>query len=242
MDDLEYIDDYFSAQPVPERTREFEERLAADPQFAGEVVFYLNAREAAKEAGREERKKRFAEIFREMDTGAQVKPRFKLWPYLAAAAVFAGVLFGWYLFIQPPAAQKLSARYISDNFQNLGITMSNEPDSLQAALQLFNEGKLTGALRRFEAIMRLDGSGFTAQKYAGITCLRLGQYDKALTYFKQLERHTELHGNPGKFYQAVTYLRRNQAGDLGPAKELLLQVVNQNLEGKETAQTWLKQL
>ena len=49
-----------------------------------------------------------------------------------------------------------------------------------------------------------------------------------------------LFANAGKFYHALTLLKRNQGGDKQQAKLLLEQVVQNDLEGKATAQDWLE--
>ena len=74
-----------------------------------------------------------------------------------------------------------------------------------------------------------------AKKYAGIVSLRLGKYDKAINYFLQLENFPRLHANPEKFYRALTLLKRNLGDDKKEAKKLLEQVVENDLEGKESA-------
>ena len=73
----------------------------------------------------------------------------------------------------------------------------------------------------------------------GIVYLRLANYDKAFLYFQQLENYP-LYSNPAIFYQALTLMKRNGPGDKQNAKQLLQQVVKDNLEGKAVAQQWLK--
>jgi tetratricopeptide (TPR) repeat protein len=79
----------------------------------------------------------------------------------------------------------------------------------------------------------------SAKKYAGIVYLRLSNYDKALAYFQDLEKYTSLYANPAIFYHALTLMKRNQPGDKQTAKQLLQQVVQNNLEGKGNAKQWL---
>ena len=79
-----------------------------------------------------------------------------------------------------------------------------------------------------------------AKKYAGIVSLRLNNYDKALEYFTMLATDTGLYSNPGKFYKAITLLKRNKDGDKEAAKLLLEEVRDENLEGKNEAEEWLE--
>ena len=163
------------------------------------------------------------------------------WPYIASAAIIIGILAGVYLVVQSPSPVKLADRYIKQNFQTLGVTMSGVQDSVQTALRFYNEGKLIQALEHFEAIIRSNPADFTSIKYAGIVLLQLEQYDKAIFYFNKLEQNPGLYANPGKFYHALALMKRNKPGDQTVANDLLQKVVELNLEGKETAQRWIRQ-
>ncbi len=240
---LEYIDHYFQGAQRPEEITEFERRISEDPAFAGEVAFYLSVKQALKEELAENKKSRFKEIYARTDPDSflqKEKPVRRLWPYMAAAAMVAGLIICWYLFIKPASPQQLAENYISQNFETLGVTMSNREDELQKGLRYYNEGHLKEALQQFEKLITLDSADFAAKKYAGITSLRLQQYDKAIYYFKLLKDQPGLYANPGAFLQATTLLKRNLPGDKQTAKQLLEVVVQQDLEGRETAAQWLK--
>jgi tetratricopeptide (TPR) repeat protein len=133
----------------------------------------------------------------------------------------------------------MADKYIKDSFQTLRVKMGTSQDSLQNAVQLYNEGQLTSSAEIFEDIAQRDSSNTKAITNAGIAYLRLGNYDKALVYFQQLEKYTSLYINPGKFLHALTLLKRNQPGDKQQARQLLQQVVDNDLEEKETAKQWL---
>jgi tetratricopeptide (TPR) repeat protein len=163
-----------------------------------------------------------------------------MWSYAAAAAVVAGLILSWQLFIRPAPLQQLARDYIKENYHTIGVTMGGQDDEIQKGLQLYNTGNLPQALPYFEKLVNLDHADFTAVKYAGITSLRLQQYDKALHYFKLLSEQPGLYANPGIFLQAITLLKRNLPADKQTARKLLVQVVENDLEGKETAEQWLK--
>ena len=120
--------------------------------------------------------------------------------------------------------------------------MSGKSDSIQTGLRLYNEGKFAEALTQFENIIKSDTSIFLAKKYAGIAALRLKEYKKALYYFEELEIYNGLYANPALILQAVTLMERNQPGDAAKAKTLLQRIVDEDLEGKEFAQEWLKKM
>jgi tetratricopeptide (TPR) repeat protein len=243
----EYIEAYFSGALSPEQRKEFEKRIEMDKNFAEEVAFYLSTKQILKEEVIREKKEWFRQL---ADQGtalsydkkpAQVR---KMWVYrMAAAAVFIGIIFlSFYLFLQKPASPtQMADKYIKSKFDTLPVTMGVVKDSIQEGLDLYNKGQYTIALQQFESIVQRDTSNYLPKEYAGIVYLRLGNYDKALGYFRQVEKYS-LESNPGIFYQALTLLKRNHPGDKQRAQKLLQQVVDNDLEGKETAQQWLKKL
>jgi tetratricopeptide (TPR) repeat protein len=245
QNNLEYIDEYFQGIPVPGATTEFEKRVTEDPEFANDVAFYLASKQAIKQQSADQKKSRFKDIYALNTPGAIMpKPNLirTLWPYMAVAAMVTGFVICWHIFIKPPSTQQLAQNYITENLGKLGVSMSSSKDELQRGLSFYNEGKLKQALQIFEKMIILDSNNFTAKKYAGITSLRLQQYDKAIHYFKLLEDQPNLYANPGAFLQATTLLKRNLPGDKQNAIELLNQVVQKDLEGKETAELWLKKM
>jgi tetratricopeptide (TPR) repeat protein len=245
LDNLEYIETYFNEELSMERKKEFEQRIITDPMFAEEVAFYLSSKQVAAAEMRREREK-FKEIYQQHKQDNRInrsQPSLlrKLLPWAAVAAILAGIIFGWNTWFKPVSPNMLADKYMQENFQTLSVKMSSKQDSLQTGLGLYNEGRLEEALKQFENILLKDTSSVDAKKYAGIVSLRLGQYDKAINYFSQVE-NTRLYANPGKFYHALTLMKRNYTDDKQKAKLLLNQVVQNNLEEKETAKYWLRKL
>ena len=239
MGNADYIESYFNNDLPAAGKEQFEQKIITDSAFAEEVAFYYSAWQTAKNELAEEKKKRFAEIYQQNISVQKPGITIKLWKYAAAAAVVAGIIFGSYLYIKPVSPQQLANQYIQQHLQSLSVTMSSQGNSIQDGLNLYNEGKLPQALQQFEKIISGDTSNFNAKKYAGIVSLEMKQYDKALTYFTQLENYPNRYSNPGKLLKAITLMERNSAGDAEQAKALLHQVMQNNLEGKETAQEWL---
>ncbi len=243
MDNLEYIESYFKGDLSAQDKIKFEQKIVEEKDFAEEVSFYLSIRKVSAEELSAERE-RFREIYQQYKVNNEVIPKQpvllrKMWQWAAAAAVLAGLIFGWYAWLRPVDPAALADKYIDDNFQELSVTMSSRLDSLQTALDLYNKGKQDQSLKILESLALQDSIAAEAKKYAGIVCLQMEQYDKAINYFSQLSSYS-LYSNPGKFYQALTLLKRNQPGDKQQAKLLLEQVVQNDLDGKETAQEWLK--
>ncbi len=244
MEDYQkYIDAYFNQTLSAEEARQFEQRIMEDKNFAEEVAFYLSAKQVLKEEIMAEKKKRFRELV-ELNSSPlrkrQIAPVRKLWVYAAAAVVITCIFLGGYiLFVKPTSPSQMAKQYIEKNLENLPVTMSTEKDSLQDGLRLYNENQLDSSLKLFESLIRRDTANISAKKYAGIVYLRLGNYDKALAYFQELEKYTSLYSNPATFYHALTLMKRNQPGDKQQARQLLQQVAEQHLEYEETAQQWL---
>ena len=244
MQDLQYIDDYFKGVLPKEETGRFEQRILSEPPFAEAVSFYCMAMQATKEQLASQKKEHFRELYRKYTPpAAAAKPSLvrRLWPYTAIAAVLAALLIGWYVWMKPVSPQQLADTYINKELASFGVSMGNRQDSLQTGIQLHNDGKDTEALQQFEHMLAGNANDFTALKYAGIVSLRLGLYDKALRYFRQLEQYPGLYSNPGKFYYALTLMKRNGPGDKDQARQLLQQIAQSNdPEEKQQAQQWLK--
>ncbi len=240
MDNLDYIDSYFKNELPPEGARQFGNKIESDPAFAEEVAFYLTALESSGENAEAGKRQRFRELYQQKTAARSRGTVRKLVYYVAAAAVFTGVVLGIYQFENPGSGRQLADRYIRDHLTTLGVKMGGQKNSLQTGLQLYNEGKLAEAQAQFERMIKSDTADFTAKKNAGIVSLRLREYDKALRYFEQLETYSTLYSNPALFYQALTLMERNRAGDSDKAKQLLQKVARDGLDGKESAQAWLK--
>jgi tetratricopeptide (TPR) repeat protein len=241
MDNLDYIENYFTNSPGPSEVSEFENKIGSDPDFAEEVAFYLSALQVSRESAREEKKKYFKELYRKRRVTVLVPIR-KLIYFVAAAAIVTGILIGVYISIKPVSPKQLADTYIKENLMTQGVTMSGERNPLQTAIGLYNDGKTNEALLAFENIIRSDSSDFNAKKFAGLSALRLNDYNKAIHWFEALELHKELYANPAQLYMALTLMERNQPGDLTTTKEILHQIVQNDGDGKETAQEWLKRL
>lgn len=241
--DMEYIDRYFQTALRDEEKKAFENKVLSDPDFAEQVAFYISAKQAAKDQLAQDRKLRFKEIYLQHVTdgmGQKQKIMRQLWPYAAAAAAVIGLVLCWYLLVKPASPQQLADDYITQHYTTLGITMSSDGEELQKGLNLYNEGNPQQALEEFEKLSILDSGNFEVKKYAGITALRLQQYNKALHYFKLLKDQPGLYANPGTFLQAITLLKRDLPGDEKTARTLLQEVVQNDLEGARTATQWLK--
>jgi len=244
MDSLEYIDNYFKGALLPEQARQIEQRIEEDPAFAEEVAFYLSALQAAKDQLAKDKKEQFRKLYQESTESRRPAPVVKrMWVnYLAAAAVITAFMIGGYLYLQPSnSPQRMADQYEAQHLQKLGMSMGTAADSLETGKNLYNNGKLTEALRYFEPVAIAHKADYSGKELAGLTYYRLGQYDKAIQYFKQVEGYT-LYSNNSYFYHALALIKRNKPGDISGAKQLLQQVVDNNYGEKEAARALLERM
>ena len=242
MENLEYIENYFKGINNDGQKQQFEKKIMEDASFAEEVAFYISTNGLIEQQVKAEKKQRFREIYDKQKVIPIKQPVISMWKYIAAASIIVAViLITWFMPGNKKSSQQLADTYIQQNFKTLSVTMGSQ-DSLQTGLNLFNSKKLAEALSMFEAIVKNNPANSDAKKYAGIVSLRLNNYDKALEYFTMLASDTSLYSNPGKFYEAITFLKRNKDGDKETAKLLLKEVRDENLEGKNEAMEWLGKL
>ena len=240
---MQYIDDFFTGLLSKEEVKTFEERIKNDPVFAADVAFYISSRQAAKEMTNDEKKTRFREIYKpgngyhHQEQPAKVVSMRKVMRIALAAAIITAVVTTFVL-NSKPSTSELASKYINKEYPQLSVQMGTA-DDLSKAAQSYNDGKYAEAEAAFESVMTKDTASYSAVQYAGVSAMRAGNYDKALQHFRTMEKfHT--HYNPAVLLQAVALMKRNQPGDKHEAQSLLHRVVDNNLDGKETAQEWLK--
>ena len=247
--DLETIEQYLTGQlPSDERTR-FETALRTDSALADAMAFYLLTKQVARQEAREQRR---TELDALRQPNVPTRPLWSApmrWAAAASIAVLLGV--GWY-FVQPSdstmMASRLADEYVTEHFRQLPTTMdggssgSGSLDSIKTGVGLFNEGKLADADAIFQDVLKRHPDMDSALEYAGIVALRQGNYDKAITLFQRLSQQTDLLGNPGTFYEALSLLKRGQLMDKKQAKKLLEKVIFNNLVGKKEAGQLIKAL
>ena len=241
MDSLKFIDDYFKGLLTGEERSQFERLVESDPLFAEEVAFYVSAFDVIKSETQREAKTRFKALYRERTSARPVAGLVRkiVLSSAAAAALILIIVAGWML-MRPAGPEKLANDYIGRQLKTLPVQMSSEQDSVQQAISAYNEGQFPIALQRFEQLLRANPGNSRALTDAGITSLRLGNYDKALAYFELLASDTTLYRNPALFYQSLTLMKRNGSGDAANARQLLRRIAEENLDMKTEAQQLLQ--
>ncbi|NIJ53781.1 tetratricopeptide repeat protein [Dyadobacter arcticus] len=237
----ERIDDYFGQRLTGAEKAQFEADLKSDPQLADAVAFYLASREASMQYAREKKLlERHAE-WQALPKKATNMAWLNAWYAVAAAVALVAFGIGWYFLNTPPKdMQQLAAGYVMENFTRLRQELGDSGDTLQRAKDSYNNGQYATALKRCESVLSSDPQNAEAKRIAGIVSLHLLDYDKAIDYFHRLGAQKELYANPGKFYEAIALIQRNQPGDKKKAESLLQEVIDQDLEGKNEAVKWMK--
>lgn len=251
--DLETIENYVTGQLAAAERAQFEDALRTDPAVADALTFYMLSKHVAREEAQAVRKAELDALRR------QTVPAQPFWSapmrWVAAASIVALVGLGWY-FIQPAngpanseyAIAQLTDVYVAQHFDRLSTDMdggssgSNSLDSLKQGINLYNKGMLTEADVVFQDVLKRQPDLDSALKYAGITSLRRGNYDQAITLFHRLSQRTDLVSNPGTFYEAIALLKRGQPMDKNQAEKLLNEVVDKGLDGKKEAPALIEKL
>ncbi|MBA4166148.1 MAG: hypothetical protein H0X41_01135 [Chitinophagaceae bacterium] len=243
-EEFDYIERYFEGKFSAAELFAFEKRIGDDPSFAEQLAFYISTLRAAKQHANDDRMKRFRAMYDEnKKTGAKTQGVVRrFWPYMSVAAVIAGIAISLFVFYPAATPGKIADQYLQQRFQSLPVTMDNRESNFKTGVRLYNEGKLPEALMHFENAILTDTSNYRAKENAGIVSLRLKQYDKALQYFSELENYPGLYANPGKFFHALTLLKRNLPDDDANAKKLLQEVVNNHLDLDQDAKDLLEKL
>lgn len=160
----------------------------------------------------------------------------------AAAAVAIPLLVAYLVFFQRQRPETLATAYIEEKLTTLSTTMATETDSLALGIGAFNEKEYEKAENIFHSLGKNEDLAAEATRYLGITYLKMGQYEKAIEEFNKLISFTDLYSNPGKFYLAITLMKRSKEGDVEQAKKLLQEVVTNKLPGYQEASAWMQHI
>lgn len=234
---LEYIDDYFNKRLTETEELRFEEQCLEDKDFAKDVAFYINAREAVRQKLLEEKVKFWTADEEEIKGMLTISILKKWLPYAAVACMVIVLIFIYWSYSGSPA--RLADRYVKQEI--VSQTMDGFSDSLQRGVVAYSNEDYDKALLIFNKVYKAHPEKSDAKKYAGLVYLVRKDYDKALHQFNELGKRN-LRSRPEVLLKAVTYIKRNLEGDKERAKKLLQQVVQQNLEGSNKARELLREL
>ena len=231
---LAQIEKYLNNEMSLSERQVFENQLLTDKELVDELAFYTHVKLANQEIAKEKRKAEFEALRKEISNRPSGKIKPMIWIQSIAASVILVLGFWWFSPTKTLNPAEYADTYIQEHFENLPVKMDGNTDSLQIGLRLFNEQKLLEAQAIFEAILQRKNVDSEAIKFAGITALRLKQYDKAIVYFQALSQQKNLYSNPGKFYEALALIKQ-QPIHKEEVEKLLNKVIDNNLEGNVEA-------
>lgn len=250
MNDLEIIENYLNGTLSADEQRRVEQDLQTNPDLAETLRFYVLTKHVAKVEAREQRRAELDALRRNLpqpptaSEGADPRSRPLLsapMRWAAAASVVLMLGWGWY-FLRDTGGNpaQLADQYVAEHFDQLSTTMSGgTTDQLTQGIDLYNQQKFAEAEATFNRLLAQQPDNDRALKVAGIVALRQEKYDVAIERFQQLGNRTDLLNNPGRFYEALARLKRNQPMDKEQAEKLLNEVISRNLEGKQKAEQLL---
>jgi tetratricopeptide (TPR) repeat protein len=241
---LEYIDNYFNGGLTAEEKKIFEDRCEADPAFAEDIAFYIQARAGLKQELHEQKRRQFEDQFKLLSASGRSGSRGivrKLFPYAAAVAAACVIIFFGWQFFKPASSQELADNYINENMKVLSVSMGSSKDSLAIGIAAYNNKNYKEAESIFSSLASQYDNA-EAIKNLGILYLVTGDYDRAIAQFDKLSKDQQLFANPGVFYEALALIKRDREGDKAKAKTLLEEVVSQDLPGKNEAAHWINKI
>lgn len=238
---LAQINKYLNNEMSLSERQIFENQLLTDEDLVNELAFYTHVKLANQELAREKRKAEFEALRKEISNRPSGKIKPMIWISGIAASVILAFGFWWFSYTDTLNPAEYADTYIHQHFENLPVKMDGNADSLQMGLRLFNEQKLSEAQAIFEDILQRKNVDSEAIKYAGITALRLKQFDKAIVYFQALSQQKNLYSNPGKFYEALA-LMKQQPINKKEVEILLDEVIDNNLEGNVEAKGIIEEI
>lgn len=198
---MQYIESFFKNELNASERELFEQKCQTDQDFANEVALYAKAKYGFTKQQNSEKKQRFDDLYRKTATTKALNP--KVW--WIAASIFLFAIVGRWYFVEPNYTD-LADNYIKENLTILSSSMGTESDSLQMGINYYNKGEFQNAKNIFENI---NPNNPEALKNAGITNLKLANYDKAIFYFEKLEK-MDLKVNEGSFLKGVTLVKAGE--------------------------------
>jgi tetratricopeptide (TPR) repeat protein len=235
----ERIEDYFSGTLSESDKNRFEADLKSDPTLVEDVGFYLAARKAAAVDLRTDQLVERHKEWQQLQKPANNYRQLRTWYSVAAAVAFIAFALAWYMLRHnEPDLKELANGYILENFTTLSVQMGSNSDSIQLAINNYNKGQYATTMAVCNAILLREPDNAEAKKIAGIVSLKLLDYDNAISYFHKLAEQNELFANPGKFYEAIALIRSGVPEHRQRAEELLNEVIDEGLDGKEEAIKW----
>lgn len=226
----ERIERYLESTLTASEKQDFERALHTNPSLSDDLAFYIKAKLALQESELSRKHQEWSSLESAGKKG-MVEPN---WLMIAAMLI---LVLGLLLFFNPfrQSPEDRARRYVSEDLKILPLQLSSTTDTLQLALARYNQGNYDDAIRMAVLVLQKNQSDAEALEVIGLASLQKKDYEKALYYFHRISIQKTLYSNPGRFYEALTYLNRDAKSDQARAIELLRDIVRNDEAGKAKA-------
>ena len=142
MDNLELIEAYFNDELAQEEKRDFERRITIRLRSLRKKWLFIFLSKQVASAERAEEREKFRHLYKHGQPGNHAvkhEPALlrKLWPWAAAAAVLAGIIFGWYTWFKPVSLRKIGRQVYKRKFsKSAGRDGTPKKTACRAGLRL----------------------------------------------------------------------------------------------------------
>lgn len=158
------------------------------------------------------------------------KPKINLTPLrilaVASAIIILVILAFYYSNTLKPSNEKVFAQFYQRYEADI-ITRSSEPadgNDLINAIQLYDKGNYTGAISRFEAIIKNDATNTAARFFIGVSFIETKNYSKAIENLKMvINQNDTVFMEHAEWYLALCYVKTNQTSQ---AYSILKKIAN----------------
>lgn len=217
----EFIDNYLLNYLSTSDKVSFEQALATDTKLANKVKARKELLAVVDDMGDLLLLDRIKSIAAKIDATPPIQLQKKRNPFLsyAAAAIMLLLLtVSYFAFIRPPLHERLYAtHYTIYQIDNLRNANQEGQNAFQIGWQAYQTKDYQQAATAFESI---QNNNLEAKMALGICYLEIGQAQKAIQQFKQLE--TTAFSNMALWYQGLAYLKMNQLDKSLPYFERLI--------------------
>lgn len=158
------------------------------------------------------------------------KPKITMqpWKIIAAASVviILAIVAFYYSNTSKPSNEKVFAQFYQRYEADI-ITRSSEPSEgsdLISAIQLYDKGKYTDAINRFEEIIKNDATNTAARFFIGVSFIETKNFTKAIENLKfVVTQNDTVFIEHAEWYLALCYVKTNQTNQ---AYSILKKIAN----------------
>lgn len=232
----ELIEKYFEHSLSAQEQDLFNEYLKNDKEFAAEVLFQKNVRQAIQANKREELKLKLSSF----EKPFRNRKKFVIW--YAAAAIIVASAVGLLILNQNPDPGKLYEAYYHTYPNVIAPTVRGaDADNLKSqAFYEYDNGNYKTSLKLFSQIYEKDHDDY-ALFYLSLSLVELNRHEEAIASFERFDLNKNNGFTPFvKWYKALSYLKTNQKGKAIILLESLAQTTNPQQEMAEKLLSELK--